>query len=74
MYRRAGTVLCSVTSPKDYHLVRMSVTNCTSSSTMSGRRWSIATGLELSASTVRLPLLRAGLAARVPLRRLPLSK
>ena len=35
------------------------------------RRWSTATGLDLSASTVRRRLLRAGLVARIPLRRLP---
>ena len=37
-------------------------------------RWSTATGLDLSASTVPRSLLRAGLVARMPLCRLPLSR
>ncbi|KAJ8895126.1 hypothetical protein PR048_000451 [Dryococelus australis] len=52
----------------------MVVTDSTASFTTLARHWSTATGVDLSASTVRRRLLRAGLAARMPLRRLPLSK
>ena len=41
---------------------------------MLSRRWSTATGLDLSASIVRRRVLRAGILARIPLRRLPLSR
>ena len=73
--RRAGTGPRNVTTARDdRHLVRMAVTDCTASSTVLSRRWSTATGLGLSASTVRRCLLRAGLVARMPLLRLPLSR
>ena len=73
--RRAGTEPRNVTTARDdRHLVRMAVTDCTASSTVLSRRWSTATGLVLFASTVHRRLLRAGLVARMPLRRLPLSK
>ena len=62
------------TARDDHHLVRMAVTDRTASSTVLSRRWSTATGLDLSASTVRCRLLRAGLVTRIPLRRLPLSR
>ena len=52
----------------------MALTDRTASSTELSRRWSTAMGLDLSASTVRRRLLRAGLVARMPLRRLPLSR
>ena len=52
----------------------MVVTNRTASSTVLSRRWSTATGLDLSASTVRRRLLRAGLVVRMTLRRLPLFR
>ena len=52
----------------------MAVTDRTASSTILNRRWSTAMGLDLSASTVRPRLLRAGLVARMPLHRLPLSR
>ena len=61
MQRRAGTV-------------RIAVMDHTASSTVLSRCWSTATGLDLSASTVRRHLLRAGLVARMPLHRLPLSR
>ena len=56
--------------------VRMALTDRTASSTGLSLRWSSAMGLalDLSASTVRCRLLRAGLVARMPLRRLPLSR
>ena len=46
----------------------------TASSTVLSRRLSTAMGLDLSASTVRRRLLRSGLVACMPLRRLPLSR
>ena len=52
----------------------MAVTDHTASSTVLSRRWSTATRLDLSASKVRRRLLRAGLVARMQLRRLPLSR
>ena len=52
----------------------MAVTDRTASSTVLSRRWSAATGLDLSTSTVRRRLLRAGLVARIPMLRLPLSR
>ena len=58
----------------DCYLVCMAVMDCTTLSTVLSRSWSTATGLDLSASTVRRHLLRAGLMARMPLRRLPLSR
>ena len=62
------------TARDDNHLVRMAVTDCTVSSTVFSRRWSTVMGLDLSASTVRHRLLRAGLVARILLRRLALSR
>ena len=62
------------TARDDRHLVRIDVTYRRMSSTVSSRGWSAATGLDLSASTVRRPLLRAGLVARMSLHRLPLSR
>lgn len=73
--RRAGTGPHNVTTARDdRHLVRMAVTDRTASSTVLARRWSTATGVNMSASTVRRRLLRAGLVARMPLRRLPLTR
>ncbi|KAJ8884371.1 hypothetical protein PR048_016228 [Dryococelus australis] len=73
--RRAGTGPRNVTTTRDdRHLVRMAVVDRTASSTVLARHWSTATGVDLSASTVRRRLLRAGLIARMPLRRLPLSR
>ena len=56
--RRAGTGPRNVTTARDEL----------------SRRWNTATGLGMSASTVRRRLLRAGLVARMPLHRLPLSR
>ncbi|KAJ8886115.1 hypothetical protein PR048_012324 [Dryococelus australis] len=61
------------TAWNDHHFVRMTVRDRTASSTVLARHWSTATNVDLSASTVRRRLLRGGLAARLPLRRLPLS-
>ena len=73
--RRAGTGPRNVTTAQDdRHLVRMAVTDRTASTTVLSRRWSTATGLDLSASTVHRRLSRAGLVAHMPLRRLPFSR
>ena len=73
--RRAGTGPRNVTTERgDRHLVLIAVTDRTASSTVLNRRWSAATSLDLSASTVLRRLLRPGLVARMPLRRLPLSR
>ena len=69
--RREGTGPRNVTTARDdCQLVRMAVTDRTASSTV----LSTATGLDLSASTVRRGLSRAGLDALTPLRLLPLSR
>ena len=47
----------------------MAVMDHTASSTVLSRFWSTATGLDLSASTVRRHRLRAGLVAHMPLHR-----
>ena len=71
MQRRADTGPRNVTTARDD---RMAVTDRKASSTVLCRRWSIAMGLGMSASTVRRWLLRAGLVTRMSLRRLPLSR
>ena len=73
--RRAGTGPHNVTTAwDDRHLVRIAMTDHTASSTVLSQLWSTATGLNLSASTVRRCLLRARLVARVPLLQRPLSR
>ena len=73
--RRGGTGPHNVTTAwDDRHLVRMTVTDRTVSSTGLSRRWSTAADLDLSASTVRRRLLRAGLVAHMSMHRLPLSR
>ena len=62
------------TARDDRHLLRMAVMDHRASSIVLSRRWSTTTGLDLSVSTVRRSLLRAGLVARMPWRRLPLSR
>ena len=74
-HRRAGTGLHNVTTAwDDRHHVRIPMTDRTVSSTVLSQLWSTATGLDLSASTVRHCLLRARLVARMPLLQLPLSR
>ena len=73
--RRTGTGPHNMTTAQnDHHLVHMAVTDRTTSSTVSSRRWSTATGLDLPVSTVRRRLLKPGLVACMPLRWLPLSR
>ena len=73
--RRAGSGPRNRTTARDdRHLVRMARTDRTASSTVLARRWSTATGVNTSASTVRRRLLQGGLVARMSLRPLPLSR
>ena len=66
-HRRPGTGPRNLTTARDdRHLVRMAVTDRTASSTVLSRHWSTATDLDLSASTVRRHLLKAGLVAYMP--------
>ncbi|KAJ8886473.1 hypothetical protein PR048_012684 [Dryococelus australis] len=58
----------------DHHFVCKAVMDFTVSSTVLARYWSNATGVHLSASTIRCCLLRAGLVAHMSLHRLPLSR
>ena len=75
MQRQAGTgPRNTTTAGDDRHFVRMAVMDHTASFTVLSRSWSTATGLDLSTSTVCCYLLRAGLVARMPLCRLPLSR
>ena len=75
MQRRASTGPHNVTTAwDDCHLVCMAMMDLTASSTVLSQRWSTATGFDLSALTVCYHLLRAGLVACMPLRRLPLSR
>ncbi|KAJ4437328.1 hypothetical protein ANN_17466 [Periplaneta americana] len=64
----------NVTTAWHDHLVRLTVTDRTASSTVLSRLWSTETGVDLSASTVRRRFLRAGLVARIPLHRLSLFR
>ena len=71
---REGTGSRNVTTARDdRHLIRMAVKDRIASSTVLSRRWSTATGLDLSASTDRRRLLRVGLVGHMPMHRLPLS-
>ena len=73
--RRAGTGPHNMTTARDdRHLIRMAVMDRTASSTVLSRRSSTEAGLDLSASTVGRLLFTAGLVARIPLLRLPLSR
>ncbi|GFX77485.1 transposable element Tcb2 transposase [Trichonephila clavipes] len=56
----------------DRHLLRMRVNDCTANSRQLTARWSTATGVLMSASSIRRRLLHRGLRARVPLYRISL--
>lgn len=72
--RKTGTGRQKVTSERDdRHLLRMAVNDRTASSRQLAAHWSTATGVQLSASSIRRRLLRRGLRARVPLYRIPLT-
>ena len=73
--RGAHTGPCNGTTARDNrHLVDKAVTDRTASSTVLSRRWITATDLDLCTLTIRRRLLRPGLVARMPLRRLALSR
>ncbi|GFT07004.1 transposable element Tcb2 transposase [Trichonephila clavipes] len=71
--RKIGSGRRKVTSVyDDLHLLRMVVNERTASSRQLAARWSTATGVLMSASSIRRRLLNHGLRARVPLYRIPL--
>ncbi|GFU91862.1 transposable element Tcb2 transposase [Trichonephila clavipes] len=64
----------NVTSVRDdRHLFRMAMNDRTVTSRQLAARWSTATGVLMSASSIRQRLLHRGLRARVPLYRFPLT-
>ncbi|GFT75164.1 transposable element Tc1 transposase [Trichonephila clavipes] len=70
--RKTGSGRWKVTSACDYqHLLRMAVNDRTTSTRHLAARWSTATGVLMSASSIRRRLLHRGLRARVPLYRIP---
>ncbi|GFW88701.1 transposable element Tcb2 transposase [Trichonephila clavipes] len=72
--RKTGSRRRKVTSAhNDRHLLRMAVSDRTASSRQFAARWSTATGVLMSASSVRRCLMHRGLRARVPLYRIPLT-
>ncbi|PRD33858.1 UNVERIFIED_CONTAM: Transposable element Tcb2 transposase [Trichonephila clavipes] len=72
--RKTGTGRRKVTSARDdRHLLRMAVNDRTASSRQLAARWSTATGVLMSASSIRRRLLHRGLRARMPLYRISLT-
>ena len=65
--------LNSTTAREDRQLIHMAVTDRTELSRVLAQRWSTATVVLLSRSTVRRYLLQRGVRARLTLRRIPLS-
>ncbi|GFW49388.1 uncharacterized protein TNCV_3058951 [Trichonephila clavipes] len=57
----------------DGHLLRMAVNDCTTSSRQLAVRWSTATGVLMSASSIRRCLLHSGLRARMLFYRIPFT-
>ena len=73
--RKSGSGRRNVTSAcDDRHLVRMVRMDRTASSRELAAHWATATGVALSASSIRRRLLRCGLRARTPLYRIPLTR
>ncbi|GFU84300.1 transposable element Tcb2 transposase [Trichonephila clavipes] len=71
---RTGSGQPKMTSARDNrHMLRMAVKDRTASSWQLAARWSTATGVLMSASLIRQPLLHRGLCVRVPLYRIPLK-
>ncbi|GFT71799.1 transposable element Tcb2 transposase [Trichonephila clavipes] len=69
---RTGSGQLTMTSARDNrHMLRMAVKDRTASSWQLAARWSTATGVLMSASLIRQPLLHRGLCVRVPLYRIP---
>ncbi|GFX43364.1 transposable element Tcb2 transposase [Trichonephila clavipes] len=72
--RKTGSGRREVTSTRDdRHLLRKAANGRTAASWQLAARWSIATGVLMSASSFRRRLLHHGLRARVPLYRIPLT-
>ncbi|GFT54908.1 transposable element Tc1 transposase [Trichonephila clavipes] len=72
--RKTCSVRRKVMSARDeWHLLRMAVNDRTTSSRQMAARWSTATGVLMSASSIRRRLLHRGLRARVPLYKIPLT-
>ncbi|GFX75828.1 transposable element Tcb2 transposase [Trichonephila clavipes] len=73
--RKSGSGPRNVTSARDdRRLVRMAQTDRTASSRQLAAQWSTATGVSLSAPSIRRLLLQRGLRARIPLYRIPLTQ
>ncbi|GFU38295.1 transposable element Tc1 transposase [Trichonephila clavipes] len=71
---KTGSGRRKVTSARDdRHLSRMAVNDRTASSWQLAARWSTATGVLMSASSIRRRLLHRGLRARLPLYKIPLT-
>ncbi|GFX80107.1 transposable element Tcb2 transposase [Trichonephila clavipes] len=66
--RRKGTSAC-----EDRHLLRMVVNDHTASSRQLAAHWYTATGVLMSASSIRRRLRHRRLHARLPLYRIPLT-
>ncbi|GFT76278.1 transposable element Tc1 transposase [Trichonephila clavipes] len=66
--RRKVTSACD-----DIYLLRMAVNDRTASFRQLAARWSTATGVLMSASSIRRRLLHRGLCANIPLYRTPLT-
>lgn len=58
----------------DRHLVRMTLMDRTATSRQLAAHWSTATGVSMSASSIRRRLLYHGIRARTPLYRIPLTQ
>ncbi|GFS61439.1 transposable element Tcb2 transposase [Trichonephila clavipes] len=58
---------------EDRYQLRTEVNDCTAYSRQLAARWSAATGVLISASSIRRRLLHRGLSSRVPLYRIPLT-
>ncbi|GFW31837.1 transposable element Tcb2 transposase [Trichonephila clavipes] len=72
--RKTGNELRKVTSAlDDRHLLRMAMNDSTASSRQLAARWSTATSVLMSASSIRRRPLHRGLLASVPLYRIPLT-
>ncbi|GFV04205.1 transposable element Tc1 transposase [Trichonephila clavipes] len=72
--RKTGSDRRKVTSAgDDRYLIRMAVNDHTASSRQLAARWSTATGVLMSASSIRRTLLQSGLCARVLICRISLT-
>ncbi|GFW21763.1 transposable element Tc1 transposase [Trichonephila clavipes] len=73
-HRKTGSGRRKVTSARyDRHLLHKVVNDRTASSRQSAARWSTATGVLMSTSSIPRHLLHCGLRARVPLYSIPVT-